>query len=170
MPERTPSEPGDPQFGPTNPWWDKPLHDERPLKIICVGAGASGLLFAYKLQRSFESFELILYEKNDDIGGTWLENKFPGYEFYSLMVLTFRTNPSHATKVVPVISQRMPMAGPSNPIQTGPLSMRALMKFMTTLLASLKSISFGSTAGSRSSSLVLSGIMRKVNGMWRSLM
>ncbi|KAJ3552624.1 hypothetical protein NP233_g12838 [Leucocoprinus birnbaumii] len=61
-----------------NPWWDKPIHDSRPIKLISVGAGASGLLFAYKLQRSFENFELILYEKNEEIGGTWLENKYPG--------------------------------------------------------------------------------------------
>ena len=56
----------------------KPLHDERPLKIICIGAGASGLLLAYKLQRSFERFELALYEKNNAISGTWHENKYPG--------------------------------------------------------------------------------------------
>lgn len=79
MPDGRHSQPANAQNGSTNPWWDKPIHDERPLKIICAGAGASGLLFAYKLQRSFENFELILYEKNEDIGGTWLENKYPGY-------------------------------------------------------------------------------------------
>ena len=57
----------------------KPIHEERHLKVICIGAGASGLLLAYKLQRSFENFELILYEKNADLGGTWLENKYPGF-------------------------------------------------------------------------------------------
>lgn len=57
---------------------DKPVHDQRPLKVICVGAGASDLLLAYKLQRSFEDFDLTLYEKNEDIGGTWFENKYPG--------------------------------------------------------------------------------------------
>ncbi|TFK39761.1 hypothetical protein BDQ12DRAFT_649180 [Crucibulum laeve] len=56
----------------------KPIHEERPLKIICVGAGASGLLLAYKLQRSFEKFDLTLYDKNDEISGTWYENKYPG--------------------------------------------------------------------------------------------
>lgn len=61
-----------------DPWWDKPIFHSRPIKIISVGAGASGLLFAYKLQRSFDNFELILYEKNEEIGGTWLENKYPG--------------------------------------------------------------------------------------------
>lgn len=86
MPDGTNSQPTNTQNGSTNPWWDKPIHDERPLKIICAGAGASGLLFAYKLQRSFENFELILYEKNEDIGGTWLENKYPGYRILLLML------------------------------------------------------------------------------------
>jgi len=57
----------------------QPIHSERAMKIICIGAGASGLLFAYKLQRSFEKFELTVYEKNADIAGTWFENRYPGY-------------------------------------------------------------------------------------------
>ncbi|KAF9485456.1 FAD/NAD(P)-binding domain-containing protein [Pholiota conissans] len=57
---------------------DKPIHEPRQLKVICIGAGASGLLLAYKLQRSFEKFELTVYEKNEDISGTWLENNYPG--------------------------------------------------------------------------------------------
>ncbi|KAF4611042.1 hypothetical protein D9613_007088 [Agrocybe pediades] len=56
----------------------KPIHSERHVKVICIGAGASGLLLAYKLQRSFENFSLVLYEKNKDISGTWYENKYPG--------------------------------------------------------------------------------------------
>ena len=62
-----------------NPWWDKPIHTSKTIRVVTVGAGASGLIFAYKLQRSFEDFELVLYEKNDDVGGTWLENKYPGF-------------------------------------------------------------------------------------------
>lgn len=54
------------------------IYKERHMKIICIGAGASGLLLAYKLQRSFQNFELILYEKNDEIAGTWYENRYPG--------------------------------------------------------------------------------------------
>lgn len=55
-----------------------PLQAERRVKIVCIGAGASGLLLAYKLQRSFNDFELTIYEKNQDISGTWYENKYPG--------------------------------------------------------------------------------------------
>ena len=55
-----------------------PIHEPKHVKIICVGSGASGLLLAYKLQRSFNNFELVIYEKNEDISGTWLENTYPG--------------------------------------------------------------------------------------------
>ncbi|KAG6831614.1 hypothetical protein H0H87_004676 [Tephrocybe sp. NHM501043] len=61
-----------------HPRIQEPIHTERPMKIICIGAGASGLLLAYKLQRSFNNFELLLYEKNEDISGTWFENRYPG--------------------------------------------------------------------------------------------
>lgn len=54
---------------------EAPIHSERHVKIICIGAGASGLLFAYKLQRSFRNFDLTVYEKNEEVAGTWWENK-----------------------------------------------------------------------------------------------
>jgi heterodisulfide reductase subunit A-like polyferredoxin len=56
-----------------------PIHTEREMRIVVIGAGVSGLCFAYKLQRSFEKFSLQLYEKNPDISGTWFENRYPGF-------------------------------------------------------------------------------------------
>ncbi|KAH0831570.1 putative sterigmatocystin biosynthesis monooxygenase stcW [Fonsecaea pedrosoi] len=50
----------------------------RPIKVICIGAGISGLCLAYKMMTLLDSFELTIYEKNDDVGGTWLENRYPG--------------------------------------------------------------------------------------------
>ena len=58
-----------------------PLYAERKIRVICVGAGASGLCFAYKLQRSFQNFSLVIYEKNDQVSGTWWENRYPGCAF-----------------------------------------------------------------------------------------
>lgn len=54
------------------------IHSERKMRIICIGAGPSGLCFAYKLQRSFDYFSLTIYEKNAEVSGTWLENTYPG--------------------------------------------------------------------------------------------
>ena len=56
-----------------------PIHQERHVKIICIGAGASGLLIAYKLQKHFQNFSLVVYEKNKEVSGTWFENRYPGY-------------------------------------------------------------------------------------------
>jgi cation diffusion facilitator CzcD-associated flavoprotein CzcO len=55
-----------------------PIHAERHVKVICIGAGASGLLMAYKMQKHFRNFSLNVYEKNQDIAGTWFENRYPG--------------------------------------------------------------------------------------------
>ena len=63
------------------PFNNQPLHTPRRLKVTCVGAGFSGLIFAYKCKYNKElaSFvDLTIYEKNADVGGTWLENRYPG--------------------------------------------------------------------------------------------
>ena len=51
------------------PTW---YHSEivRPIKVICIGAGISGLCLAYKMTRMLDSFQLTIYEKNADVGGT----------------------------------------------------------------------------------------------------
>ncbi|KAI1647348.1 FAD/NAD(P)-binding domain-containing protein [Daldinia loculata] len=61
-----------------DPLREEAVYNERHVKIICVGAGASGLCLAYKLQRSFRSYSLTIYEKNPSVGGTWYENRYPG--------------------------------------------------------------------------------------------
>ncbi|KIW96289.1 uncharacterized protein Z519_03358 [Cladophialophora bantiana CBS 173.52] len=49
----------------------------RPVKIIVIGAGISGIAFAYKA-KELEQVEYVIYEKNADVGGTWLESRYPG--------------------------------------------------------------------------------------------
>ena len=56
-----------------------PMRTPRPLKIICVGAGISGLNIAHEVDTGgFKDCELTIYEKNSDLGGTWFENRYPG--------------------------------------------------------------------------------------------
>lgn len=50
----------------------------RPLKVICIGAGISGILAAINLPKQVQKLDLIIYEKNEELGGTWFENKYPG--------------------------------------------------------------------------------------------
>jgi ribulose 1,5-bisphosphate synthetase/thiazole synthase len=39
----------------------------KPLRVICVGAGAAGLLVAYKMKKSFSDYELVCYEKYHEL-------------------------------------------------------------------------------------------------------
>lgn len=48
---------------------------ERPLRVIHIGAGASGICLAKFLPERLHNVSLTCYEKNHDIGGTWLENR-----------------------------------------------------------------------------------------------
>ncbi|CAI6016935.1 unnamed protein product [Clonostachys chloroleuca] len=57
---------------------ESPLFTKRRLRVVCVGAGASGIQIAYKAEHALENIDLQIYEKNGDIGGTWLENRYPG--------------------------------------------------------------------------------------------
>ncbi len=36
----------------------------RTIRVINVGAGAAGLLMAYKMKKEFENYELVCYEKS----------------------------------------------------------------------------------------------------------
>lgn len=55
---------------------------KRRLRIIAVGAGASGINLAKFADDQLENAELIIYDKNDEVGGTWTENRYP-YIFQS---------------------------------------------------------------------------------------
>ncbi len=46
------------------------------VKVLIIGAGMSGLLTAIRLQQAGVAFTIV--EKNPDVGGTWLENSYPG--------------------------------------------------------------------------------------------
>ena len=76
---------------------------DNPLKIAILGAGVAGLCMAIKLkQAGFD--DITIFEKADDIGGTWRENTYPGcscdvpmhmYEY------SFEMLPSWTKKFVP---------------------------------------------------------------------
>jgi cation diffusion facilitator CzcD-associated flavoprotein CzcO len=64
-------------------------------KVAIIGAGMSGLCMAFKLQDAgLDTF--TIFEKADEVGGTWRDNTYPGLtcdvpsRYYSY---SFRPNP-----------------------------------------------------------------------------
>ncbi|PHH72691.1 hypothetical protein CDD80_4376 [Ophiocordyceps camponoti-rufipedis] len=51
----------------------------RPLRIIVIGAGISGIQFARDVSTRLTNVELCIYDKNKEEGGTWAENRYPGW-------------------------------------------------------------------------------------------
>lgn len=50
----------------------------RPMKVVIVGAGISGIISAIKLLDSIQHLDITIYDKNEGLGGTWYENRYPG--------------------------------------------------------------------------------------------
>ncbi|KAJ6503581.1 cyclohexanone monooxygenase [Mycena sanguinolenta] len=57
---------------------DQPMGTLRRCRIIIVGCGSSGICMMHRLKTFMKNVEWICYEKNEDIGGTWFENRYPG--------------------------------------------------------------------------------------------
>lgn len=57
---------------------EEPMGTKRPVRVILMGCGASSLNFFYQAERHMTNLKITCYEKNHDIGGTWLENRYPG--------------------------------------------------------------------------------------------
>jgi NADH dehydrogenase FAD-containing subunit len=57
-----------------------PFKTPRPVKIIVVGAGISGISMAHEVNvgSTIKAASLTVYEKNGGVGGTWYENRYPG--------------------------------------------------------------------------------------------
>ncbi|KAJ5698972.1 hypothetical protein N7462_000977 [Penicillium macrosclerotiorum] len=54
------------------------VDENRPIRVVVIGAGISGILACIRLVQRIENLELCIYDKNADIGGTWFENRYPG--------------------------------------------------------------------------------------------
>ena len=63
---------------------DAKAHDKRPVseagkknfRVLIIGAGMSGVLAAIRLKQA--GIPYVIVDKNPDVGGTWLENAYPG--------------------------------------------------------------------------------------------
>jgi 4-hydroxyacetophenone monooxygenase len=57
-------------------WRVEDFEPRPPFTVAVIGAGMSGLLVAYRLLQV--GLDVTVFEKNDDVGGTWYENTYPG--------------------------------------------------------------------------------------------
>ncbi|MER6846016.1 flavin-containing monooxygenase [Streptomyces platensis] len=66
-----------PDQDPRAPDWTlDELGPGRDFHVAVIGAGFSGLLAGHRLAQAGIPF--VIYDKNPDVGGTWLENTYPG--------------------------------------------------------------------------------------------
>jgi 4-hydroxyacetophenone monooxygenase len=57
-------------------WKKDDIAPSRDFRVAIVGSGMSGIAAAYRLEQAGVPY--VVLEKNDDVGGTWLENEYPG--------------------------------------------------------------------------------------------
>jgi 4-hydroxyacetophenone monooxygenase len=65
---------GEDRRGPT--WHKDDVAPDVDFRVLIIGAGQSGLLTAHRLSQAGVDF--VIVDKNDDVGGTWYENVYPG--------------------------------------------------------------------------------------------
>ena len=73
----------------------------KKLRVITIGAGYSGMIFAHKLQYTYEkefssSIDHTIFESRSDAGGTWIANSYPGVQCdvpSHIYVFPFAPNP-----------------------------------------------------------------------------
>ncbi|OXA64691.1 Baeyer-Villiger monooxygenase [Folsomia candida] len=47
-------------------------------KICIIGAGFSGMAAAIQIRKQLGLTDFVMFDENEDVGGTWLVNKYPG--------------------------------------------------------------------------------------------
>lgn len=121
---------------------DRCVDAARPLKVICIGAGISGILAAINLPQQVQKLDLTIYDKNEELGGTWFENKYPGCacgEFCRLIAAGKHTLIAHQT--YPLIAINCP----SKPTPDGHHSTPKPLKFSNTGRSWQTSMAAGNT-------------------------
>ena len=73
----------------------KPLGARRRLRVACMGAGFSGVYMTILAEKVLQDIDLVVYEKNSDLGGTWFENRYPGVHATSPLTII----PTHSNRI-----------------------------------------------------------------------
>ncbi|KAI0712856.1 FAD/NAD-P-binding domain-containing protein [Cerioporus squamosus] len=54
------------------------IDEYRPIKVVVVGAGFSGILAGIRFPQKIPGIDLTIYEKSAGVGGVWYSHKYPG--------------------------------------------------------------------------------------------
>lgn len=54
---------------------EKPCGTKKHIKVIAIGAGASGLDFAHAVDTRMENIELVIYERLPEVSGCWYTSR-----------------------------------------------------------------------------------------------
>ncbi|KAJ4263410.1 hypothetical protein NW762_006229 [Fusarium torreyae] len=57
---------------------DHAIDDNPPIRVVVVGAGISGITAGVLLPAKVPGLELVIYERDQDVGGVWQSNIYPG--------------------------------------------------------------------------------------------
>lgn len=108
---------------------DRSVDEFRPVRVVVIGSGVSGILTSIKFRQRIPNLDICVYEKNEDIGGTWFENRYPGcacgmlFTFH-LFVLAFSCHSDHEKTYLHTHTK--PLSSPTKP---GPNFTHQLLKF-----------------------------------------
>jgi hypothetical protein len=138
----------------------------RKVKVLTIGAGVSGILMAYLIQENCQNVEHTIYEKNGDIGGTWLEVEICPVESGSDRCAN--RQPRTVSPDALVTSPRMLTLIRSRSTQIGPNTSALQRTFSAILLAWSSASISASTCGSTMSLNPVLGTKPKDSGMWKS--
>ncbi|KAI0275484.1 hypothetical protein BC834DRAFT_52657 [Gloeopeniophorella convolvens] len=57
---------------------DFAVDEYRRMKVVCIGAGFSGIIAAIRITGRVSHLDLTIHDKESGIGGTWYKNRYPG--------------------------------------------------------------------------------------------
>ncbi|KAJ4223277.1 hypothetical protein NW759_005912 [Fusarium solani] len=57
---------------------DVPVENQRPLKVVIIGAGFSGIYSTIRITQRLRNIDLTVYEMNEETSGVWWLNRYPG--------------------------------------------------------------------------------------------
>lgn len=57
---------------------EAPVENQRPMRVVVIGAGFSGIYTTIRLSQRLRNVSIQVYEQNEEIGGVWWMNRYPG--------------------------------------------------------------------------------------------